>query len=229
MPKGTKTIKVGDRKQQKAWLKKSNSSEYLIEQVSTNKTILIVCEGQSEEFYFRSFPIYSSTVKIENTKGESKLTLVERTKAYIKRTGTKYDHVWCVFDMDVNKGEKEFADFDNAIIKAVALKYHVAYSNDAFELWFYLHFEYTDQQNLRGFYYEELGKKWGINYEKDGKKRVFCNNLYNLLLADNASQTKAIASAKKLHENQQNLNYHLQNPVTTVYKLVELLNENLRK
>jgi hypothetical protein len=61
--------------------------------------------------------------------------------------------VWCVFDMDVKRGADEFADFDNAISKALQLGYKIAYSNDAFELWFYLHFNLTESQHLRSFYY----------------------------------------------------------------------------
>ena len=64
--------------------------------------------------------------------------------------------------MDVKRGADEFADFDNAISKAVLLGYKVGYSNDSFELWFYLHFNFTDAQNLRTFYYSELSKRFGI-------------------------------------------------------------------
>ncbi|MCV6630844.1 MAG: RloB family protein [Flavobacteriaceae bacterium] len=39
--------------------------------------------------------------------------------------------------MDVDKGEQEFADFDGAIKSARAKGYHIAYSNDCFELWFF--------------------------------------------------------------------------------------------
>lgn len=50
MPKKRTYIKKTDIKAQKPWLKKVNTSEYKIETVTPNKTILIVCEGQTEEF-----------------------------------------------------------------------------------------------------------------------------------------------------------------------------------
>jgi len=53
MPKKQSNIKKTDLKGQKPWLKKMNVSEYKIETVAPNKTILIVCEGQTEELYFK--------------------------------------------------------------------------------------------------------------------------------------------------------------------------------
>jgi hypothetical protein len=226
MPKNTRATKVSDK--DKAWNKKAETSKYAIKNVIENKIILIVCEGQTEKLYFESFPVYGLTVNDLNLKGQSKLKLVDSTKSYLSRTRKKYDEIWCVFDMDVRRGENEFSDFDNAVIKAMSNGYKVAYSNDAFELWFYLHFNYTDHQNLRGFYYKELGKIWNINYVDDGKKFNFCCQLYDLLNAEKASQKDAIQSAEKLHKNQINLNYHKQNPVTTVYELVKMLNNNLK-
>ncbi len=224
MPKSTKAIKISDKNA--PWNKKSETAKYTIQKVSLNNTILIVCEGQTEQIYFESFPIIG--VEVKNLKGQSKLKLVDQTVTYLKRTKLKYKHIWCVFDMDVNKGEKEFADFDNAIEKARSNNFEVAYSNDALELWFYLHFNFSDEQHLRTFYYEFLGKKWSINYEKNGKNKSFCLKIYELLKKNEASQTKAISNAKKLHEIHQNEIYHNQNPITLIYKIVELLNKNLR-
>jgi len=132
--------------------------------------------------------------------------------------------------MDVKQGEKEFADFDNAIIKGESLGYNVAYSNDSFELWFYLHYQYTKQKNHRKFYYQSLSELWNLNYEKNGKTYQFCKNIYSKLESDeSASQEKAIANAEKLIKSQANLPYHQQNPVTLVYDLVSFLNDNKRR
>src|SRR5690606_21847545 len=143
-------------------------------------------------------------------------------------SGENYDEVWVVFDMDFNpqKGTQQYSEFDNAIQKAKDNNIKVAYSNDAFELWFYLHYQYTDQKNLRFFYYQELGKLWNINYEKEGKSRKFANQIYSILKNDNnASSEKAIIHAKNLFEKNMIFPYHNQNPVTTVYQLFEALTE----
>jgi len=228
MPKSTKAIKVSDGN--KAWNKKAKPGAYSIETIPIKKTILIVCEGQTEEMYFKSFPVLTEyRVKTYNTQGQAKLKLVEFTKGIKDSFDIKFDEIWCVFDMDVKGGEKEFADFDNAITKALQLRYKVAYSNDAFELWFYLHYNYTDSQHLRSFYYKELGNRFRINYVKDGKKYDFCKKIYGILMDDeNASQEKAIEKARALFEKQKSLLYHQQNPNTKVYELVEELNKNLR-
>jgi len=230
MPRRTRNVKKTD--QNKAWNKKRTVTKYKVETKDLPKTILIVCEGQTEKLYFESFPVLTLTVEAIDLGGQATLKMIESTAEIIKNSQKEYDEVWCVFDMDVNKGAKEFADFDNAIEKAKIQTpaYKVAYSNDAFELWFYLHYEYTDQQNLRQFYYDALSKFWNINYVKDGKKYAFCLEIYSLLEKDsNASQEEAIKRAEKLYEKQKHLIHHAQNPVTLVYQLVNFLNDNSRR
>ena len=230
MPKKSKSIKRTDIKAQKPWLKKVNPSLYNVESIEPNKTILIVGEGLTEKLYFESFPVLTLTVKAVNLKGQSKLKLIEATTSIIENSETKYDKIWCVFDMDVKQKEKEFSDFDNAITKAKSLGYNVAYSNDSFELWFYLHFNYTEQKNNRTFYYKFLGRQWNLNYEKDGKSYKFSQSIYNKLERDkNASQKKAIMRAEKLYQNKKHLPYHKQNPITLVFELVKYLNKNKRR
>jgi hypothetical protein len=229
MPKSTKAVKITDKN--KAWNKKTYLSGYKIDTISIKKTILVVCEGQTEELYFKSFKVITEfKVETYNTKGQSKLKLVESTKDIIESFEIKFDEVWCVFDMDKKRGADEFADFDNAITRALNLGYKVAYSNDAFELWFYLHYNLSESQHLRSFYYAELSKRFGINYVKDGKKYAFCLKIYDILKNDkDSSQEKAIERATQLFEQQKNLPYHQQNPNTKVYELVEELNKNLRR
>jgi len=230
MPKKTKAIKKTDIKSQKPWLKKAKPSSYQIETMELNKTILIVGEGQTEKLYFESFPVLTLTVKVVDLKGQTKLKLIESTQSIIENDEYDYDEVWCVFDMDFKQGEKEFADFDNAITKGESLGYNIAYSNDCFELWFYLHFDYLEQKNHRTFYYKALGEKWNLNYEKIGKSYKFSKSIYERLENDeNASQEKAIQSANKLFKKQSHLVYHKQNPVTLVYQLVKFLNNNKRR
>jgi hypothetical protein len=228
MPKSTKAIKVTNRNA--AWNRKSKPSSYRVETIPINKTILIVCEGQTEKLYFESFPVLGVKIKAVDLKGQAKLKLVESTIDIVATNDDKDLEVWCVFDMDVKRGDDEFADFDNSISKALQLGYNVAYSNDAFELWFYLHYNLTESHHLRAFYYKELGKRFGINYVKDGKKYGFCLKIYDILKNDNnSSQDKAIERAKLLFKKQESLPYHKQNPTTKVYELVEELNRNLRR
>jgi len=216
--------------------RKKHISRYKIGKRKTrNRRFLIVCEGQTEEKYFKSFKVNGIRVQVIDLKGKSKMELVDytsRTISYSKKDS--FDEVWCVFDMDrnlQNPSPQEATNFDNAIQKAIKQGYHVAYSNDSFELWFYLHYEDIYKSCNRTFYYKTLAKKWNLNnYEEQAKQVKFCIQLYELLQNDeNASQELAIKRAKKLFEKQKHLKYHQQNPVTMVYKLVLLLNENLRR
>ncbi|WP_315056228.1 RloB family protein [Chryseobacterium indoltheticum] len=224
MPKKTKAKKITDIKAEKPWLRKTGNVTYKIDSREMKKTILIVCEGQSEELYFKSFPVVSCTVTAYGL-GMTKDSLVEA--AIQLKNEEDFDEVWCVFDMDINHGKREICAFDNAISKASKNNIMVAYSNDSFELWYCLHFEYFDQQHRREIYNEVLSKKLGINYTDEGKKYNYCKSIYSILNT-NGSQKLAISRAKRLYKQQMSLVCSEQNPVTLVYQLVESLNKNIR-
>ncbi|AYZ35066.1 RloB domain-containing protein [Chryseobacterium indologenes] len=222
MPRKTKAIKVTDSI--KPWLRKSGDMTYSMNSKKMKKTILIVCEGQSEELYFKSFPVVTCSVSAVGV-GMTKDSLVKKTIEL--KSQEEYDEVWCVFDMDINQGKKELSAFDNAINKAIVNNINVAYSNDSFELWYCLHFEFIDQQHRRDTYYTTLSKKLNLNYLHEGKRQEYCKAIYkhlNLI----GDQKLAIKRAKKLFLSYQHLPFSKQNPVTLVYKLVELLNDNIR-
>ena len=104
-----------------------------------HKYILIVGEGaHTEPSYFEQFKEPGvSIVAIGLGEGTQKLVNdVERHKAEEERklNGKTFDETWVVFDKD------SFRDFDQAIQEANAKGYKVAYSNQAIEYWFILHF-----------------------------------------------------------------------------------------
>lgn len=228
MPKKTRAIKITDIRGNKPWLKKMGISEYAIEKESKRRTFLIVCEGQTEVMYFKSFPVVTATIE-SVPLGCSKSALVECAKAMAE--DEEYDEVWCVFDMDLKpdiNGQAE--DYNNAINSATSAGLNCAYSNDAFELWYILHYQYIEQEQPRTYYFKKLGELWKMNYERNGKSKEFTKKVYNLLEQDsNANQNQAILNAKKLFNSQKNKPFHQQNPVTKVFELVEILNKHLRK
>lgn len=180
------------------------------------RTILIVCGAEeTEPNYFEAFRVNLKlkgvSVKIER-EGKNPLSLVDYAialKKEAKKNKETYGQIWCVFDKD------DFTDFDNAISKAEANGIKVAYSNECFELWYYLHFEYLESALYRHEYKEKLTKKLGQKYEKNSK------GMYDIL-KDN--QEKAINYAKNLENIHKNKIPSKSNPSTTVYKLVEVLN-----
>ena len=228
MPGKTKSIKVSDKKANKPWLKKTTPFEYAIESLDKKKRFLIVCEGQTEALYFKCFPVLTADVKTVH-QGTTKLALINCTDTYNEME--KYDEIWCVFDMDYSPGNThQFADFDNAIQTATARGYKSAYSNDAFELWFVLHFQFVQETHLRNKYFEMLSKHWNMNYAKHGKERKFAQSIYQKLMETaSSSQQDAIRNAEKLYEMNAGKAFHLQNPVTTVFLLVRELNLHLRR
>ncbi len=194
-----KPIKKSD--QTKAWFKKQTYNQpYTIETLQKSQALLIICEGSNTEVeYLRSIPAPNADVKIIGGCG-SKTALVKKAWTLSQREAHKGREIWCVYDLDYKGdqvGQKE--DFNNSIKMAESKGMKVAYSNDAFELWFVLHYKPIEQALLRFQHYEMLSELWAINYEKQGKKLDFCTALYDYLLKDNrANQALAIERAKAL-------------------------------
>jgi len=119
--------------------REQNSCRYSPRKVNTRKVrqrFLIVCEGEkTEPNYFNSFRVPKDVIQIEvKGVGENPSKLVESAKDLKKQED--YDQVWCVFDRDNWLPQ----DFNNAIQNAENQNFNVAYSNEAFELWYVLHF-----------------------------------------------------------------------------------------
>lgn len=119
------------------------------------KNVLIVCEGTDTEVdYFNEFKNFfklsNITLKIVGT-GFNTLSLVEKTVELVSKGN--YEEVWCVFDKDDFSSQ----NFNNAILKAISLKFKVAYSNQSFEFWLILHFiEHSGAALHRNYYYRML-------------------------------------------------------------------------
>jgi hypothetical protein len=103
---------------------------------------------------------------------------------------------------------------------------HVTYSNDSFELWFVLHSRFHNTAITRREYYEILSSELNCNYEEEGKTKEFARSLYQIFLP---TQKDAIQNARRLFEDNRHLNFHDQNPCTTVFQLAEQLNKCLRR
>ena len=120
-------------------------------------SFLIVCEGErTEPNYFKALikDRYSDIreVTIEG-KGQGTVSLIKETIAIRDKSNKEFDRVWAVFDKD------DFNDFNNAI--QLAKKNHIlcAWSNESFELWYYLHFQYLDTGISRSQYIEKIERE----------------------------------------------------------------------
>lgn len=170
---------------------------------------LIVCEGErTEPEYFKRFRVPAVVVEVLGL-GKDPLTLVER--AFEEAKLDDFDQVWCVFDRDEVPADR----FNRALDLAGRRKIEVAYSNQAFELWYLLHFCYSDVALLRNDYAEKVGGHLGRPYQKSD------SDLYQLLLP---RQADAIQNAERLLQQYHPPNPCTDDPSTTVFKLVRELN-----
>lgn len=193
---------------------------------------LIVCEGEATEpNYFEGLKqdlpkgvLTAYQIDIEGT-GRNTQSLVDEAerlkKAYEKITERTIDRLWVVFDRDSFDAES----FNNAINYCTTHTIGCAWSNEAFELWYLLHFHYYNnaisrkdyqnlvEQNLQPF----LGSDY--RYQKNSVEMY-------AFLKEYGSIDDAIRNAKNLEKNfVGRQDYANHNPRTMVYKLVEELLE----
>lgn len=205
-----------------------------IEYKSVNRFILIVSEGtQTEPNYFEGFKADLPKGVLDQNRidilGEGKNTqsLVDAVitiRAQRERdTGRQFDQTWAVFDKDDFTAES----FNGAILRAEGLerKIDCAWSNEAFELWYCLHFVFINhgmpREDYKARIEKELTDKMGVafTYEKN------LANMYQLL-KDQGDQDQAIKWAKSLaglYGERQDYANHI--PRTEVYRLIEKLEE----
>lgn len=180
------------------------------------KTILIVCEGENTEpEYFNAFRLTSATVKAIG-KGLGTMSLVREAisvREQEKQKGKSFNLCWVVFDKD------EYQDFDEAIEFAKKNGFEVAYSNQAFELWFLLHFKKYSGKLHRREYPKLLEKHLGLPYSK---QEGFATMLFQRLLP---YQSAAIINAETIIAETQGIKPSLAESSTTVHNLVKQLNE----
>jgi hypothetical protein len=217
----------------KSWNRQPFNPEkaYRTDSLEVKRKFLIFCEGQNTEpGYFRAFRVTSAMVEALGL-GQSKTTLVKTAIERAKKPDYQGYDVWVVFDFDANPGQEaqQKEDFNEAIALARRRRFKVAYSNDAFELWFLLHFQDIESQFGRYQFYELLSGHFGVNYVKKGKQKKFCAQLYDRLAEHPAaSQAQAMKRAEALLYRCAHLPPADHNPCTKVFKLVESLNQYLK-
>jgi hypothetical protein len=187
---------------------------------------LIICEGEkTEPNYFKGLkndlPVGTLVIADMTIKGTGRNTesLVDFTLKYRERSTQKFDRTWAVFDRDSFTEEQ----FNNAIIKAEANQISCAWSNEAFELWFLLHFQFVDNGMSRRDYQAYLEREIK---KVSGKEYTYRKNdiLIYSILKGHGNQAQAISRAKRLEDSYDNDTRHADhNPCTHVHKLIEEL------
>ncbi len=174
--------------------------------------ILIVCEGEkTEPNYLGSFGGPTLVVDVRGF-GISPSKLVD--KALELGAQGDYEQIWCVFDRD----DQSVGDFNGAIQRAESQGVYVAYSNQAFELWYLLHFHFYNAPMRRVDYTEKLGELLPRPYRKND------SDMYDQLYS---RQAIAIRNADRLLGQYAPRNPGTDDPSTTVHLLVMELNRFL--
>lgn len=195
------------------------------------QSILIVSEGsKTEPLYFEQFKNRLPKEVVKNFvilgEGANTISLIKAAKRENKNRkknfGRSFDQTWIVFDRD----SFDVGNVNQACHQAIDQGYHLAYSNESFELWYLLHFQYLDTKIGRSDYIKKLNEiltKIGLpKYSKSDEK------MYMILL-EYGDQSLAIKHSERLEKMHEGSSFADMKPSTSVYKLVQLLNEYLYK
>ena len=182
------------------------------------QSFLIICEGvNTEPDYFNAFRLTSANIKAVG-QGLNTVGLVQkalRMKEEERKKGREYDQCWVVFDKD----DFPDRDFNRAIGMAEAGGMRVAYSNQAFEYWFLLHYNLVQGPMHRNQYETKLSGLLGFSYNKEAGTggRVFREL--------GGKQAQAITNAKAVLRRMEGIPPAQAESSTTVHLLVEELNK----
>lgn len=184
------------------------------------KSIILFTEGKNTETtYFEKFG--NSQIKIISVgTGKSTCKLVKEAITLLQKKyrDKKFDEKWVVFDKDDN------SDFEEAIQRAKNLGFKVAYSNQAIEYWFILHFNdhqggamhrdrYCEQINQ---YIEPLGAKYDDT-------KIVSSNFFDIMQATDPQARKsrmqlAFDRAVRIYRKKRD---KTEESVTTIHNLIQ--------
>lgn len=192
-------------------------------------SILIVCEGtKTEPNYFEAFATKRQGIIVYDIKvkglGRGTKNVVE--KAINLKNKNNYDRVWAVFDKDAFPPK----DFNEAINRGHQNNIEIAWSNEAFELWYLYHFQNVTTAMSRQQYETKISAavnaSSGYKLKKKYKYAKEDPNNYKIM-ATYGSMENALRYAETKHMEYTDTKYANQNPCTTVYRLVrQLLGED---
>jgi hypothetical protein len=177
------------------------------------KVIRIYTEGEkTEPNYFNSIKdelrLNEIDIKVAGL-GDHTVPLVEWVIERKNELASDDTEWWVVFDRDGHTG------FNQAIQRAEAEGINVAYSNECFELWFILHFEFLNTAIGRNKYYEKLTGLLSKKYDKS------TSDIYGLIKDHEAIAIRNAKNLEKMHSDVGINSYEKMDPSTSVHRLVE--------
>ncbi len=188
-------------------------------QTMERRRVLIVCEdSKSSCYYFRSFKqvVHERAELLALGTGMNTDSLIEHAMECRKKAaqaGVPYNDIWCVFDRDSFPPRNYQRAFELAYSNGIK----VAWANEAFELWYLLHFNYHDTGMSRDQYKSKL--KPNLNYDKSDEEIYTKVKPYQETALKNASRLE-----RHWHEMGSKFPER-ENPSISVHKIVAFLNE----
>ena len=173
------------------------------------KIALVICEGETEVCYINLLKSwYKSPIRIISHIEGTKITpsLVEKRTKELKISQWDKVHTFLMYDMDVQAINEKLSK----------CKAEMLLSNPCFEIWLLLHAKDQKAAIETDALIKELKKSAPVwkNYSKSA-----FTDTQKAFLNDNTDV--AVGRARKLHE--------FQNPSTGIYKLIEMLKEDVRQ
>lgn len=194
-------------------------------------SFLIVTEGKrTEPLYFKGIQklikekiggvvdVIETPVIDIHGEGCSTGKLIENTDRIVKDAKIMYQNVWVVFDKD------DFLDFNQAIETGKSKGYKIAWSNQSFEYWLFLHFQYSDSALHRDEWnvkLDEIFEQYGLG---NGKYQKNYEDIYHMLNKFGGVNTAIKHARRRMAGYDESVvkpsDY---DPGTIVYQLVEEL------
>lgn len=196
------------------------------------KYYLIICEGeQTEPNYFKGLKedlpkgvLTYYQIDIEGT-GRNTQSLLDKAfrlkNHYEQESSRPIDRLWVVFDRDSFPAN----DFNDAIVRCQNSKPIIgcAWSNEAFELWYLLHFHYYNHSMSRRDYQNSIEENLKPFLGNDYRYQKNSMEMYSIL-KQYGNINDAIRNAKRLVTNfESRQDYSNHNPCTMVHLLIEEL------
>ena len=200
-----------------------------------SETWLFVCEGsKTEPNYIRSLVKHANSMSsLRDLKikvvGEGKSTraliksvddLLSEIDDVKRNNDIPFGKIFVLFDKD-SFGED---DFDNAIKMATSRGYTPIWSNECFELWYILHYEYLDADIGREAYNKKLDKLLGIKNYKDHKSL----DVFSIIYSPNRIKD-ALRNSENLNNNSCHESSNAKRvPCTQMHNLIQELENRLK-
>lgn len=211
---------------------------------------LVYSEGiKTEPFYVENIKKHldlnpmnrgEGIVPVKYTKTAHTVELVKRAELDVQKrlkSGQRIDCVWILFDKDSfgdfddackiieSKNKKEYLNKDQDFADENKITWHCCWSNEAFEVWVYLHFEDLNTPLPRDDYITRINK-FIKDRKLNGIYKKSLENLYDFLANNGGDVNKAINLAEKKDPK---TNCTKPNPSTGIYKLVKYFKNYFKK